>query len=49
MDVDVNVVLQLYKEELANTKDELILRKALQVKLEREIVELKERIKELEG
>lgn len=49
MDIDIKAVLQIYKEELANTKDELILRKALQVQLEKEIAELKEKIKELEG
>lgn len=49
MDIDVNVVLQIYKEELAAAKDEIILRRALQVQLERENAELKARIKELEG
>lgn len=49
MDIDVNAVLQIYKEELAAAKDEIILRRVLQVQLEREITELKERIKELEG
>lgn len=49
MDIDVNAVLQIYKEELAAAKDEIILRRVLQVQLEREIAELKERIKELEG
>lgn len=49
MDIDVNAVLQIYKEELAAAKDEIILRRVLQVQLERENAELKERIKELEG
>ena len=49
MDIDVNAVLQIYKEELAAAKDEIILRRALQVQLERKIAELEERIKELEG
>lgn len=49
MNIDINAVLQIYKEELAAAKDEIILRKALQIQLEREITELKERIKELEG
>lgn len=49
MDIDVNVVLQIYKEELAVAKDEIILRRAIQAQLEREVAELKERIKELEG
>lgn len=49
MDIDVNAVLQMYKEELAAAKDEIILRRVIQVQLERENAELKERIKELEG
>ena len=49
MDIDVNAVLQIYKEELAAAKDEIILRRVLQVQLERKITELEERIKELEG
>ena len=49
MDIDINAVLQIYKEELAAAKDEIILRRVLQVQLERENAELKERIKDLEG
>lgn len=49
MDIDVNAVLQIYKEELAAAKDEIILRRVLQIQLERKIAELEERIKELEG
>lgn len=49
MQIDIQKVLDIYKEELIDVKHENILLKALQLQLEKEIIELKERIKELEG
>lgn len=49
MDIDVQKVIAIYKEELANAKDEVILRRVLQSQLEQENAELKQRIAELES
>ena len=49
MDIDVKKVIEIYKEELANAKDEAILRRVLQSQLEMENSELKHRIAELES
>lgn len=49
MDIDVQKVIEIYKEELANAKDEAILRRVVQLQLEQENAELKQRIVELES
>lgn len=48
MNIEAEKIIQIYKEELAEAKHEAIMRRALQVQLEEEIVKLKERISELE-
>ena len=49
MDINIQEVLRIYKEELATTKDEAILRRVAQLQLEQEVAELKRRITELES
>lgn len=49
MDIDIQEVLRIYKEELALVKEEAILRRVAQEQLEKENYELKQRITELEG
>lgn len=49
MDINIQEVLRIYKEELATTKDEAILRRVAQLQLEQEVAELKRRITELEN
>lgn len=48
MNIDIQKVLEVYKEELAATKDEAILRRVAQFQLEQENAELKQKIEELE-
>jgi len=48
MDIDIQEVLKIYKEELAAAKEEAILRKVAQFQLEAENIRLKQRIAELE-
>ena len=49
MDINIQEVLRIYKEELATAKDEAILRRVAQLQLEQEVAELKRRITELEN
>lgn len=49
MDINIQEVLRIYKEELATAKDEAILRRVAQLQLEQEVAELKRRITELES
>lgn len=49
MDINIQEVLRIYKEELATAKDEAILRRVAQIQLEQEVAELKRRITELEN
>lgn len=49
MDIDIQEVLHIYKEELALAKEEAILRRVAQIQLEKENSELKRRITQLEG
>lgn len=49
MDIDIQEVLHIYKEELASAKEEAILRRVAQIQLEKENSELKRRIAQLEG
>ena len=49
MDINIQEVLRVYKEELATAKDEAILRRVAQLQLEQEVAELKRRITELEN
>lgn len=48
MDLRLDKVIQIYKEELANAKEEAILRRAAQIQLEEEVAELKARLAALE-
>lgn len=48
MDIDIQEVLHIYKEELALAKEEAILRRVAQLQLEEENIKLKQRIAELE-
>lgn len=48
MDINIQEVLKIYKEELAAAKDEAILRRVAQFQLEQENEILKNRVKELE-
>lgn len=48
MNIEAEKIILIYKEELAELKHEAIMRRALQIQLEEEIVKLKERIAELE-
>lgn len=49
MDLRLDKVIQIYKEELANAKEEAILRRAAQIQLEEEVAELKARLASLEN
>lgn len=49
MDIDIQEILHVYKEELALAKEEAILRRVAQRQLEKENSELKQRIAQLEG
>ena len=49
MDLRLDKVIQIYKEDLANAKEEAILRRAAQIQLEEEVAELKARLAELEN
>lgn len=49
MDINIQEVLRVYKEELAAAKDEAILRRVAQLQLEQENAELKQRVTELES
>lgn len=48
MDLRLDKVIQIYKEELANAKEEAILRRAAQIQLEEEVAELKAKLAALE-
>lgn len=48
MDIDIQEVLHIYKEELASAKEEAILRRVAQLQLQEENIKLKQRIAELE-
>lgn len=47
MDISIQEVLKIYKEELAAAKEEAILRKVAQIQLEQENDRLKQQIDEL--
>lgn len=48
MDLRLDEVIQIYKVELANAKEEAILRRAALIQLEEEVAELKARLAALE-
>lgn len=48
MDIDIQEILRIYKEELALVKEEAILRRVAQGQLEAENIRLKQKIAELE-
>ena len=49
MNIDIQKVLDIYKEELMNVKHENILLKAIQIQLEEEIKTLREQLNKHEG
>ena len=46
MEVDINIVMDLYKERLANVESDLIISKAQVVSLQNKITKLEELLKE---
>lgn len=49
MEIQIQTVVKYYKEALANTQEEIFLRKALQEQLEEEIARLKNEIEQLKN
>lgn len=49
MDLNIQTVLAIYKEELSEVKHENVILKAIQKQLEQEIMELRDQLKNKEG